>query len=710
MRSASSWGAFARADGPWLLLTPVRTIFTALGTGPGVPAVRAAAQPVSFDIDNWSCTQDHGISRKGTLVIFTSARGVVIAKLVILSEKGQGSSFPLNKPCVVIGRNADTSDIVLEDDGVSRPHCRILCEGDRFYIEDLGSHNGTFIGRRRIDQKEGIHEGTLIALGDTVLKFTVGGNAGATTTRSALSDSKARIIAQITQQDAGALYHPDSAELHEAGEIAAQLARLYDLAREAQSTQTEAQLWKTVQAVLGTFLPGAELSIYLRKADGALALSWATGGDAADGVFSSRTIASEVVTSRHSVLYEDLPAQGDTSKSIQSLGIRSAACAPIMSAHETYGVLEAATDSVTAPVTENHLHLISVAAAHIGLALESVRRLEAAERTSAALVNRYVLAGASGKMEAVKRRIGSLAAADCTVLIQGATGTGKEVAARAIHFCSRRADGPLVAVNCAAIPAHLTEDEFFGHEKGAFTGADALRKGRFETADSGTLFLDEIGDLPLELQPRLLRVLEDRVVERLGGGEPITVDVRVVAATNQSLSDLVKEKKFRSDLYYRLRVATLDMPSLRDHMEDLDDLVACYLDRRREESPGPAFSVSDAAMEKLRLHPWDGNVRELNNVLEGAITLATCPVIDADDIMLAPALRPDSDDRSGVFALRTLRDVQKRHIINVLKATKGNRTKAAGILGITREGLYNMIKRLGINFPPGAQQEHDEEK
>ena len=287
----------------------------------------------------------------------------------------------------------------------------------------------------------------------------------------------------------------------------------------------------------------------------------------------------------------------------------------------------------------------------------------------------------------------SAAQTSSTLLILGESGTGKELLARAIHTESPRHDGPFVAVSCAALPDTLLESELFGHEKGAFTGAVARRKGNFETANGGTLFLDEIGDISPKLQLDLLRVLEDRRFCRVGGNEPVEVDVRIVAATNRDLKKAVDAGQFREDLFYRLNVIPITLPPLRDRREDIPLLIDYLLERLSIELKRPVDGVSRDGMALLMSYSFPGNIRELRNLLERAMVVAPGPVIQAGDLNL-PA---DATATDG-----TLESVERLHIARVLEQTGGNVSQAARILDIDRVTLYNKIKKYHLREPAGA--------
>src|SRR5260370_403019 len=295
-------------------------------------------------------------------------------------------------------------------------------------------------------------------------------------------------------------------------------------------------------------------------------------------------------------------------------------------------------------------------------------------------------------------RIG--APTDATVLINGETGTGKELIAEAIHKCSDRSNGPFVKVNCAAIPAGLLESELFGHERGAYTGAVARAIGRFERAHRGTLFLDEVGDLPLELQPKLLRVLQEKQFERLGGAATIHTDVRVICATNRNLVEMVDERKFRADLFYRLSVFPIELPPLRDRAEDIRLLVHHFAMDYAVRTRKPITTISEEFVASLARHSWPGNVRELQNFIERSVILSTGAVLTGSLSELAHVTR-DASKCSEASTPFTLEQVERSHILRVLDLTDGvvgGRNGAAARLGMRRTTLIYKMQRLGINL------------
>jgi formate hydrogenlyase transcriptional activator len=304
------------------------------------------------------------------------------------------------------------------------------------------------------------------------------------------------------------------------------------------------------------------------------------------------------------------------------------------------------------------------------------------------------LIGSSMGLKRVTNAVQMVARTDSAVLIQGETGTGKELVARAIHDGSLRRNGPFVKLNCAAMPAGLLESELFGHERGAFTGAVTQTTGRFHLAHQGTLFLDEVGDLPLELQPKLLRVLQEQEFERLGSTRTIRVDVRVVAATNQNLEQMVQDRQFRADLFYRLNVFPIMLPPLRERQDDIPLLVRHFVDQFARRMNKQITHIPSNVMDVLRLHDWPGNIRELQNFIERAMIMCNGP-----ELRLPPGELKHIVTRDTPSAIRTLADAERDHIQHVLRQVSGvvgGREGAAARLGVARTTLLYRMRKLGI--------------
>src|ERR1019366_4604936 len=347
-----------------------------------------------------------------------------------------------------------------------------------------------------------------------------------------------------------------------------------------------------------------------------------------------------------------------------------------------------AYDYVTKPLDPDEIaHLVKHALAHKHAAQENVLLRE----TVAEVARPEDIVGQSGPMRKVFDAIETVGPTDATVLVTGESGTGKELVARAIHNASPRRYHPLVVIHCGALTETLLESELFGHEKGAFTGAQSRKKGKFEIAEGGTVFLDEIGDISLKTQTDLLRVLQEREITRVGGNQIVKVDFRCIAATNKDLEKLIEEGKFRPDLFYRLNVFRIELPPLRDRREDIPPLVNHFVVKFSTEMNKKITCVSPAAMNLLQQYPWPGNVRELENAVERAMVVAQEPELREQDFTLK------SRNGASVSGSRSLEDVERDHILHVLEDNGGNQTRAAEVLGIDRVTLHHKLKKFGWN-------------
>jgi DNA-binding NtrC family response regulator len=365
---------------------------------------------------------------------------------------------------------------------------------------------------------------------------------------------------------------------------------------------------------------------------------------------------------------------------------------------------EGALDFLAKPVDPDHLALmVQRALAQRRLSTENlILKEELSQRRGAPRI-----VGDDPKLRQVSMALHRAAGTEATVLLEGESGTGKELFARALHALSPRADGPFIAINCAAIPEGLLETELFGHEKGAFTGASTRKPGRFELAHRGTLFLDEIGDLPLLLQGKILRALEEKCFERVGGTTLLRVDVRVVAATNRNLKAAVAARQYREDLYFRLSVFPITIPPLRDRPGDIPTLARYFIDRFCRDLNKRPLALSSAAEVELNAYPWPGNVRELQNCIERALALARFEELTVED--LPPKVR-DFKPSFVVVAtedptdLVTMDEVERRYVQRVMEAVGQNKTQAAKVLGFDRTTLYRKLERFKLGATPSGKE------
>jgi len=477
------------------------------------------------------------------------------------------------------------------------------------------------------------------------------------------------------------------------------------------------KLLGAISASIGDVIPHdcATLGLYHAKTD-MMMIQFLEGdeGGIKRGEFSmslERSPLGKAFHSREPVLLERMdntPYSADSILHLTQLGMLSGCCVPLIYRDEAIGTLMVAS-SLKAAFGDREAEILSEVANHVAMAVNNAlvfRQIaELRDRLSQEkkyleeeinLENRFEdVVGESSGLRDVLRNIETVAPTDATVLIQGETGTGKELLARAIHRLSPRSERTFIKINCAAIPPGLLESELFGHEKGAFTGAIARKMGRLELAHEGTLFLDEVGEMPLDLQPKLLRALQEREIERLGGTKPIAVNIRLIAATNRDLATMVAQKQFRSDLYYRLKVFPIFAPPLRERAEDIPILARHFVDAHSRRMGKTIQTIPDEVMKALTRWPWPGNIRELENFLERAVILTRGPVLY---VPLAE-LETVTDEQIANYEDATLHAAEREHILRVLRETDGligGPDGAAFRLGLKRTTLNSKIKKLGI--------------
>ena len=439
-----------------------------------------------------------------------------------------------------------------------------------------------------------------------------------------------------------------------------------------------------------------------------LRLTLENAGYSVAEAIDARAALNEIATSRHRLILTDLRMPNGSGLDVLRSARAADADVPVI-VMTAFGSIDEAVqamkdgahDFLQKPVDSNHLLLL------VERALEQARL-----RTENVLLREewsrhYGFPRILGESETLKRAVGEtqrVAQTEATVLLLGESGTGKELFARAVHHLSPRRDNPFVAINCAAIPETLIENELFGHERGAFTGATDRRQGKFELASGGTVFLDEVGELPLGVQGKLLRAIEEKVVDRIGGSAPVAVDVRVVAATNKDLKAAVDNGQFRGDLFFRLAVFPIEVPPLRDRGDDIILLAQHFAAEIGRELRGREAQLSPNAIDALQQHHWPGNVRELENAIERACILSDSLILEPADLGLGPSATNESEsleqiDLSGTLsdvAHRALRVVERRKITRALEANHGNKSKTAEDLGVSYKTLLNKIKEYAL--------------
>lgn len=423
-------------------------------------------------------------------------------------------------------------------------------------------------------------------------------------------------------------------------------------------------------------------------------------------------IVGEVIHSGKSLRVDDAYQDGRFSRKVDSASgykTRNLLCSPLYgSDKKLLGAFEVINKNKGYFTDEDEVTLADLSL-QVAVALQNTRERESLLRSHNQLTEQVskgvTIIGDSPAMQAMRSTIRRLATTDLPVLILGESGTGKEVVAQALHYQGPRADRPFIAVNCAALTETLLESELFGHEKGAFTDARDMHKGKFEVAEGGTLFLDEIGDMSPGGQAKLLRVLEQKVITRVGGSQSIPINARVIAATNAHLADAVRAKKFREDLYFRLNVVTLDLPSLRDRPDDVLPLADHFLNGFAIQARRPNLKLSEEARKRLQAHSWPGNVRELRNLMERVAFLAPGQTVEADDLafILSPEKQNVFEPSLDLGLGEATNGFQQDFIRRAIKRVKGNMSEAARLLGLHRSNLYRKMRQLGMSEASGKE-------
>jgi len=421
----------------------------------------------------------------------------------------------------------------------------------------------------------------------------------------------------------------------------------------------------------------------------------------------SRTVIKQVIKEAVFILSNDVKTSETLAGAESLVTARTASlmCVPLMVFDKAIGAIYLDTSDATVRFDEGHLQLLAGIAGIAALALENARQMEWLEdenrRLRSSLEIEHNMIGQSVAMREVYRRIARVAAADSTVLIQGESGTGKELAAHAIHANSPRASKPFVPVNCAALTETLLESELFGHEKGAFTGAIAQKKGKLEIAQGGTVFLDEIGEMAASLQARLLRFLQDHKIERVGGTRLIDLDVRVIAATNRNLDDAIANGIFRADLYHRLNVVTVTMPSLRERREDIPLLASYFAAKYSKACKRSVGGISPDARMLLQSYDWPGNVRELENAIERAVVMGSTQSIEIEDLPERIFEGAKDPQLTSARYYEAVKQAKRDLILKALEQAKGNYTEAAKQLGVHPNNLHRLIRSLDLKAAIG---------
>ena len=619
---------------------------------------------------------------------------------------GAPRAYSVHKPMMTLGR-ALGNDVVLTGSGIADHAVQITFDGRDFVLEELDRDTEILINGKKKRRARLVH-GDRFDIGPAQLSFSM------------FSDAPAGPSREEEDRPKAAGEHSELAGVQKLFAFSEKL-----ISRTNVDELLEAMLDSVVEAThaekgLLLLIEGSEAT-----ADAANRPAPATREPSSDRrlvVRASRNMRREAITDAEGKISDSIVRQAieqarpimvsdalaDTtfgkSESVLSLKLLSVMCVPMVSQGEVIGALYVGNDRIKHLFDKSQLDLLVIFASQALLILQNAMLLLALRADKAKLVAELrdkkfgEIIGACPGMLEVFRKLSKVAPTDISVLITGETGTGKELIARELHRRSSRADGPFVTINCGAIPENLIESELFGHVKGAFTGAIASRPGRFQSADKGTLFLDEIGELPLNLQVKLLRALQERVVVRVGDSRPEKVDIRVVAATNRTLEDEIRTGGFREDLYYRLNVVNIWLPPLRDRGDDVLIIAKALLTKYADELASPVRGFSPAALASIKKFSWPGNIRQLENRIKKALVLCDQTLLSPEDLDLGPG-----QTDSPILPLEKAKeDFQRRYVLEVLERNNGNRTQTARDLGVDPRTIFRYLEKEQNPMPSGA--------
>jgi len=622
----------------------------------------------------------------------------VTPSLVALSGRLQGQTIDLNGDGLAIGRHP-SNDLAIPDAAVSRHHCVLRRSPAGWRVADLDSRHGTFVNDRPVHEEE-LRQGDVLGIGETTFLVLLDGAAEGF---GSAEEVELEAGTEIRLPAGTSVYlRPEVADGADGGDGRASraLAALLDLAAACGAPRDPAALARAALERILAAVPAERAAFALAEGGEPELLACRHRRQAGGGrpFAPSRSLAGRALREGAAILYRSGGAEGSASVA----GVRAAACVPLLDGGAPLGFLYADTRAPGEDLGEDDLQWLTAAGALIAPALAGLRRLERAEAESVRLQESFLGRGLVGESPALRRAADVLARAAptaSTVLLLGESGTGKEMAARALHAASPRAAKPFVAINCASLSENLLESELFGHEQGAFTGAVTRKTGKLEVAHGGTLFLDEIGEVPLPLQAKLLRVLQERSFERVGGTRPITVDLRLVAATSRDLKKAVAEGTFRDDLFYRLNVISVTMPPLRERREDVPLLASHFAALHGRAVRGRPAGIAPAARALLVRYDWPGNVRELSNAIERAVVLGLEEEIRPEDLpetLLESAFPGVGGEGTEEDYHAALNEAKRRILRAALSASGGNVTRAAERLGLHPNHLHRLITSLGL--------------
>ncbi|HEX5706715.1 MAG TPA: sigma 54-interacting transcriptional regulator [Pyrinomonadaceae bacterium] len=616
-----------------------------------------------------------------------------------------------------LGRES-ANTLSVGDGLLSRRHCVIRREGDEYKIYDLDSLNGTFVNGVPVKERRLAH-GDRVSAGGSHFVFLLPDAEVDTTMRTTpVQLEEGEVVAATTLrlriEDALYLSPEKLAEsVPPLERLAGDFRALLKVSTTISSIRDSQELQHRLLELVFEVVPAERGAIILTDVESDDVVSVCgldrAGASEQEAVQVSRTVVRQAVEQASAVLSNNV-LSGEafaSAESLRSSYVRSLVCVPLVLFGQSLGAIYLTTTDAATRFTEEHLQLLTVVASVAAVALKNAQHVERLEDENRQLRDdvqiEHNMVGEGERMREVYRFIARVAPTPATVLVRGESGTGKELAARAIHQNSPRAARQFAAINCAALAETLLESELFGHEKGAFTGAVGQRRGRLEAAEGGTVFLDEVGEMSPALQTKLLRVLQEREFERVGGTQTISVDVRVVAATNRDLEQAIKDGTFRRDLYYRLNVVSFEMPPLRERREDIPMLASYFAKKYATKFNRKVSGLSAAARACLVSYDWPGNVRELENAVERAVVLGSTDLILPEDLpeTLLEAATPQGAGAAGEGGgagkyHEAVREAKRQLILSAVEQSGGQLTEAARLLGVHPNYLHRLIRNLNL--------------
>ena len=631
--------------------------------------------------------------------------------LKCFAASGAPRLFPVHKPVSTIGK-ALGNDVAVSGNGVTDHHAQIVFDGRDFIVEEIDKAGDISINGKKKRRARLVH-GDRLQLGSVELAFSMFSEQPPASKSDREADNGA-------EPRAGQSVPSELAGVH----------RLFAFSEKLMGRRTvdeilEAMLDDVIELTSADkgfllLLEGSEAATDTAP-DAGKAGAPRREGDRKVVVRASRNVRKEAITDAHGAISDSIVQQvvehgravivsdalSDTtfgrSESVIAMKLSSVMCAPLMSQGQVIGALYVGNDKIKHLFDRTQLELLSIFASQASLILQNAMLLTALRADKAKLVAELrdkkfgEIIGACPSMLEVFRKLQKVAGTDISVLITGETGTGKELIAKELHRRSHRDSGPFVTINCGAIPENLIESELFGHVRGAFTGAIASRPGKFQVADKGTLFLDEIGELPLNLQVKLLRALQERVVYRVGDSKPEKVDIRVVAATNRNLEEEIRAGRFREDLYYRLNVVNIWLPPLRDRGDDVLIIAKALLTKYADELSSSVRGFSPAALAAIKKYGWPGNIRQLENRIRKALVLCDQTLLSPEDLDLGAGAE------TNIMPLEKAKEeFQRRYVLEALERNNGNRTQTARDLGVDPRTIFRYLEKEQNPMPSAA--------